>query len=266
MTTSATATTTGVGAGRSGIPLSRLIRVEMRKLIDTRAGFWLIASIGLITLAVMIGLLAGNRNKPENLSFGEIFGLMNIPTAIILPVMAILLVTGEWSQRTALTTFAMEPRRERVVIAKLVAAFAAAVGAVALSLVLGAIGTVIAGILYSDPAGSWSFSAAGIVNAFVIQIFGLLLGFGFAALILNTPGAIVAYFALPTALSIVSELLPSFGDSVGEWIDSGATQVPFQSGDWATGGEWMRFIVSGIVWIGIPLAFGILRILRTEIK
>ena len=98
------------------------------------------------------------------------------------------------------------------------------------------------------------------------QIFGLLLGFGFAALILNTPGAIVAYFALPTALSIVSELLPSFGDSVGEWIDSGATQVPFQSGDWATGGEWMRFIVSGIVWIGIPLAFGILRILRTEIK
>ena len=109
MTTSATATTTGVGAGRSGIPLSRLIRVEMRKLVDTRAGFWLIASIGLITLAVMIGLLAGNRNKPENLSFGEIFGLMNIPTAIILPVMAILLVTGEWSQRTALTTFAMEP-------------------------------------------------------------------------------------------------------------------------------------------------------------
>lgn len=43
--------------------------------------------------------------------------------------------------------------------------------------------------------------AAGIVNSFTIQIFNLLLGFAFAALILNTPGAIVGYFALPTALS-----------------------------------------------------------------
>lgn len=40
----------------------------MRKLVDTRAGFWLMASIGLIALAVMIGMLAGNRNKPENLT------------------------------------------------------------------------------------------------------------------------------------------------------------------------------------------------------
>ncbi|MBD0023081.1 ABC transporter permease [Gordonia pseudamarae] len=267
MTTTPTGTTpTGSGVHRPGIPLDRLVRVELRKLVDTRAGFWLIASIGIISLAVMIGILAGNRNNPENLNFGEFFGLMNIPTAIILPVMAILLVTGEWSQRTALTTFAMEPRRERVVLAKLAAAFIAAVGAVALSLVLGAVGNVIAGVVYSDPAGAWSMPVAGIVNSFVIQIFNLLLGFAFAALILNTPGAIVGYFALPTALSIVNELLPSFRDSVGEWIDSSLTQVPFQSGDWVGGGEWLRLIVSGIVWIGIPLTLGIMRILRTEIK
>lgn len=265
MTTTATPPVV-VDTGRPGIPMSRLIRVELRKLVDTRAGFWLMASIGLIALAVMIGMLVGNRNKPENLTFGDFFGLMNIPTAIILPVMAILLVTGEWSQRTALTTFAMEPRRERVVIAKLATSFIAAVSAVALSLVLGAVGAVIAGMLYSDPAGSWSMTTAGIVNSFTIQIFNLLLGFAFAALILNTPGAIVGYFALPTALSVVNELLPAFKDSVGEWIDSSLTQAPFQSGDWVSGGEWMRLIVSGIVWIGIPLTFGILRILRTEIK
>lgn len=266
MSTTTATPPVAVDTRRPGIPMSRLVKVELRKLVDTRAGFWLMASIGIISLAVMIGMLVGNKNKPENLSFGDIFGLMNIPTAIILPVMAILLVTGEWSQRTALTTFAMEPRRERVVMAKLAAAFIAAVGAVALSLALGAVGNVIAGILYSDPAGAWSMSLAGIINSFLIQAFNLLLGFAFAALILNTPGAIVGYFALPTALSIVNELLPSFKDSVGEWIDSSLTQVPFQSGDWASGGEWMRLIVSGIVWIGIPLTLGILRILRTEIK
>lgn len=70
-------------------------------------------------------------------------------------------------------------------------------------------------------------ASAGIVNSFTIQIFNLLLGFAFAALILNTPGAIVGYFALPTALSIVNELLPAFKDSVGEWIDSSPRhQVP----------------------------------------
>ena len=46
-----------------------------------------------------------------------------------------------------------------------------------MSLVLGAIGNLIAGIAYSSPAGSWDFTAAGLVNSVVLQIFGLLLGF-----------------------------------------------------------------------------------------
>ena len=106
---------------RPGIPFSRLVRVELRKLVDTRAGFWLTASIGVIAAIVVIAMLIANRNSPENLNLGQFFGMMNIPTAIILPILAILLVTGEWSQRTALTTFTLEPRRQRVVGAKLVA-------------------------------------------------------------------------------------------------------------------------------------------------
>ncbi|AZG48688.1 ABC transporter permease [Gordonia insulae] len=248
------------------IPLARLTAVELRKLVDTRAGFWLTASIGVISVVVAVAMLIADRNSPENLGFGEFFGMMNIPTAIILPVLAILLVTGEWSQRNALTTFTMEPRRERVVAAKLSAALIAGVGAVVVALVLGAVGNVIAGIIYTDPAGAWTFTAAGLVNSFVLQMFGLLLGFGFAALILNTPGAIVAYFALPTALSLITELVPWFKDNLGQWIDTSTTNMPFQSGDWATGGEWARLLVSAIVWIAIPLTLGVIRVLRSEIK
>lgn len=111
-----------------------------------------------------------------------------------------------------------------------------------------------------------SFTAAGLVNSFVLQLFGLLLGFGFAALILNTPGAIVAYFVLPTALTLVSQLVPWFHDHLGAWVDTGMTNAPFQSEQWASGGEWAKLVVSGIVWIGIPLFFGVLRILRGEVK
>ncbi|MFW0787284.1 ABC transporter permease [Gordonia sp. CPCC 206044] len=260
-----TATTT-IDRGSAPIPLSRLTAVELRKLVDTRAGFWLTASVGVSAIVVVIAMLAANHDKPENLDLGQFFGMMNIPIAIILPILAIMSVTSEWSQRTALTTFTMEPRRERVVGAKLLTVLIAGVGAVAVSLALGAVGNVIAGLAYADPAGAWSLSAASFVNSFVVQIFGLLLGFGFAALILNTPGAIVAYFALPTVLTMVTQLVPWFRDNLGEWLDTASTNAPFQSGDWATGGEWAKLIVSAIVWIAIPLTLGVIRILRSEVK
>ena len=259
-------TTGGIDVDRPGIPFGRLVGVELRKLVDTRAGFWLTASIGVIAAVIMVAMLIANRNDPENLNLGEFFGLMNIPTAIILPILAILLVTGEWSQRTALTTFTLEPRRERIIGAKLVASLITGVAAVAVALVFGIIGNSIAAIVFADPAGAWGLTVAGFVNSFVIQAFGLLLGFGFAALILNTPGAVVAYFALPTALSVVSELVPWFKDNLGQWVDTTLTHMPFQSGEWATGGEWARLLVSGLIWIALPLGIGLVRVMRSEVK
>ena len=41
---------------------------------------------------------------------------------ILLPVLGILLVTSEWSQRTAMVTFTLEPSRSRVIAAKFVVA------------------------------------------------------------------------------------------------------------------------------------------------
>lgn len=248
------------------IPLTRLARAEVRKLVDTRASLWLTLAIAGLSAIIMIVALAANQNTPENLTFGQLFGLMNIPTGIILPVLAIMLVTGEWSQRTALTTFTMEPRRDRIVAAKLVASLIAALGAVVVALVFAAIGTGIAGIAFSDPAGSWDMTAAGLFNSFLLQLFALLMGFGFAALLLNTPAAIVLYFVLPTVLSVVTELVPWFGDHLGDWVDTGRTQIPFMTGDWATGGEWARLLVSAVLWIGVPLVLGITRILRAEVK
>ena len=41
-------------------PLSRLTRVELRKMVDTRSGFWLQLSVAaLIVLVVVITLIAG---------------------------------------------------------------------------------------------------------------------------------------------------------------------------------------------------------------
>ena len=41
-------------SGSAKVPFSRLVRVELRKMADTRAGFWLLVSIGLITAAILV--------------------------------------------------------------------------------------------------------------------------------------------------------------------------------------------------------------------
>ena len=255
-----------VGRDAAPIPLSRLTHVELRKLVDTRAGFWLAASVGVISAIVVIAMLIADRESLGHLNFIEFFAMMNIPISTILPVMAILLVTSEWSQRNALTTFTMEPRRERILLAKLGVALIAGITAVVVSLTFGAVANVVAGLIYGDPAGSWEFTAAALINSFTLQMLWLLVGFGFAALILNTPGAIVAYFALPTAMSLLSELVPWFKTNLAGWVDLTTTSVPFQSGDWAAGGEWGRLTVSAVIWVAIPLTLGVIRVLHTEVK
>ncbi|MEO6789593.1 MAG: ABC transporter permease, partial [Ornithinibacter sp.] len=102
-----------------GVPFARLVRVELRKMLDTRAGRWLIIGIGLViagALTIMFFTEGGDH------SFSDYLQATTMPQAILLPVVGILAVTSEWSQRTALVTFGLEPRRVRVAWAKLVAA------------------------------------------------------------------------------------------------------------------------------------------------
>src|SRR5665811_2380529 len=78
-----------------GIPMSRLVKVELRKLVNTRAGFWLVVSMGIIAVLITTAMLIWA--PVDQLTFGNLFGIMNLPTGFLLPVVAILLVTSEWS-------------------------------------------------------------------------------------------------------------------------------------------------------------------------
>src|SRR4051794_16833841 len=146
--------------------LSRLTTVELRKMTDTRAGFWLqLAVIGL-TLAIA-GVIVG-FGEPHDLTFESLLQATIQPSANLLPVIGILLVSSEWSQRTAQQTFTLVPGRPRVVAAKLLASLAVAVAAFVISLVVALIATAIAG---SDASGTWSIPVGEIAQM------GLLLAF-----------------------------------------------------------------------------------------
>ena len=85
---------------------------------DTRAGFWLLMVIGLLVVAAEAIVLIVTVVQDEPLSHGDTTAVAAFVTSILLPVLGIMVVTSGWSQRTAMVTFALEPRRPHVIAAK----------------------------------------------------------------------------------------------------------------------------------------------------
>jgi hypothetical protein len=244
------------------VPFSRLLRVELRKLVDTRAGFWLLAAIGFITVAVIaVFLFTAN---PEELTFRNFVGVTSTPQSLLLPVLAILAVTTEWTQRTGLVTFTLEPSRARVGLAKLVAVVLVGLLAVVVALAVAALGNL-AGMALMNGAGSWDMATGSLRDFFLLQLVGVVQGFAFGMLLMNTAAAIVAYYVLPLASTVVFSLVGALRD-IAPWVDVNSAIAPVYSGDALQGEDFAHLAVAGTIWVLLPLGLGVLRLLRREVK
>ncbi|MBA3523276.1 MAG: ABC transporter permease subunit [Geodermatophilaceae bacterium] len=248
------------------IPMARLVRVEIRKMFDTRAGLWLMISIGILALLATVGvILFANDDVKTYSTFAAAIGF---PMGVVLPIIAILSVTSEWSQRTGLVTFALEPRRERVLLAKAIGVVLIAVVSIVIAALIGALGNVVGASLAGIDL-TWDF---GLVDALLVllgQILGLMLGFGLGVLIRSSAGAIVAYFVVTFVITSITSILAAFQDWFAElqpWIDFNFATTPLFSGDGVTGEQWAQLAVSGSIWLVLPLAIGTWRIMKAEIK
>lgn len=250
------------------IPFLRLVRVEMRKAYDTRAGFWLLLSTAILTAGVMVIQLAiGIVQDDVFLSYNSFLTSTNFSIALLLPVIGIMLLTSEWSQRTAMVSFSLEPRRARIILAKLVVGLVLAVVAVVIALILATILNALYSVLSDDPT-VWNASVAHTGGFVVLQVVGMLTGFAFAALFLNTPAAIVVYmvysFVLPGLFALGAALMDWFS-TIQPWIDFNDAQGPLVDAT-MTGEDWAQFAVSGFIWLVVPLVIGFSRVLRAEVK
>src|SRR5918911_4044890 len=155
---------TAIAAGRAGIPrptvqpipLTRIIAVELRKMFDTRSGFWLIASIAITSVLATGGVILWASDG--NLTYSTFATAIRFPVVIILPLIAILAVTSEWSQRTGLTTFTLVPHRSRVITAKAISSVGIAIAAMVLAFAVGAVGNLV-GAAIRGPTPVWDVSA-----------------------------------------------------------------------------------------------------------
>ncbi len=235
--------------------LGRLVAVELRKMIDTRAGFWLLAAVAAITVvAVAVRAVVGDIGDHD---FQSIMSIALQPAAALLPIVGVLLVTSEWSQRTGLITFTLTPVRSCVLVAKLLASVVPAVGALLLCLVLAAAATALAG---GGLEGTWSYSPALLSQAAVFLVTSMVIGVAFGAALLASAPAIVVYFALPTAWAALASL-SVFAD-VAPWLDpalNGMSEEVLSATQWAHAGTALA------LWMLLPLLIGAYRITRREV-
>lgn len=244
----------------TGISFSRLVGVELRKQVDTMAGRWLLISIGVVIAVVLtiLFLVDGGQH-----SFSTYLQATTMPMAVLLPVVGILAVTSEWSQRTGLVTFALEPRRIRVSWAKLVSSLIVGVAAFALSLVLAAAAHQ-AAITVRGIKGDWEINNLAMLGAAGYVLLGVAQGVAFGMLFRNSPAAIVVYFVLPTVWAVLGGLV-TWLETPARWLELNRTMEPLFTGS-LTGEQWAQLGTSVSFWVVLPLAVGIWRLTRAEVK
>jgi len=86
------------------------------------------------------------------------------------------------------------------------------------------------------------------------------IGNAFGALLHNTAVAIVSYFALAGAFSLL--MIPAL-QAAGRWINTGQTYGWVLYGQWA--GHGAQITTSSLLWIALPLTLGLIRTLRRDV-
>ncbi|KAB2348841.1 ABC-2 transporter permease [Actinomadura rudentiformis] len=241
--------------------LVRLTAVELRKMIDTRSSRWLLIIISLVAVAMMPVVLFAVPKQDQTLL--EFFTASQVGVSILLPILGILAVTTEWSQRTALTTFTLVPERPRILAAKLIAgsvlgALFACVG-LAVALIARTVGE-----LMGRSDGSWSLSPGRFGVTVLLAVVMLFMGIAFGTLFMNSPLAIVLFLVLPIVWSTLGGMISKLKGPAG-WLDTNLTLTALTEPG-ITGEEWARAGTSLAVWMLLPLVIGTIRLIKREVK
>ena len=247
------------------IPFSRVVSVELRKMFDTRSGFWLMMSVA-ITATLATGAVILWAPDSE-LTYDTFAAAIGFPMSVILPMVAILSVTSEWSQRSGLTTFTLLPHRGRVIGAKAVATVVVGVTSMGVAMAIGALGNIVGTAITGTPR-VWDDSVQHLALIVLANVLGMLIGFTLGVVIRNSAGAIVGYFVFTLVLPTLSGLLAAnaaWWHDAQAWVDFNFAQSALFNGEMAAK-DWAHIATASGIWLVIPLAVGLTLLMRSEVK
>lgn len=233
------------------------MRTELLKLRTAR-GTWLLLGLAqLIVIAGVSGLMVRRDDPTSDAAQRGAVAHVGL-VALFTLLLGIVAMAGEYRHRTITDAFLAVPRRERVVLAKLVVSAAAGavfgLAASATALVTDAIWLAAKGSAIDlSSAELWRTVAGGVVWNIVFAV----LGVGVGALVTNLNGAVAAALAwLALVEGIAAQLL---GDA-GRWL-------PFALGSalvgLPNGGDRPEPWVAGLVLTGYAVALAAVAVATT---
>lgn len=240
-------------------PFFRHVRVELRKMVDTRVGLWILIVIAAITAGASV--LPLWIFPADGLTWSAFVTFSTAGWSLLLPFLGVLAATSEWSQRTGLTTFTLEPRRTLVNFAKLVAALVLGLAVVVATFGVAAIVNLV-GIAAFDGDGSWALSVGTLLGYAGSMVIFVTLGVGLGLSLLSTPLAIVTFIVAPLAMGALV-FVPALADVI-PWLDISTATMPMLEGS-IEGTEWGRLATATALWCVVPMTIGLWRTARREV-
>ena len=247
------------------IPLRRIVAVELRKSFDTRAGLWLLASVGLASVLTSGAVIAWAPD--DDFTYSTFTTTIAFPMSVILPIIAALAVTAEWTQRSGLTTFTVVPHRGRIMLGKATALVSVAVPATVVALGVGAVGNVMGSWISGNPT-VWDQDPAAVPYLLLSLALSLAMGLVCGTLIRNSAGAIVAFFVfsfvIPPLLGLLAITQDWFHD-VQPWVDLDFQLAALLQGSFDSE-QWTQLAATSGLWLVLPLVVGMWTLVRSEVK
>ena len=237
--------------------IARLTGIELRKSVDTRSGRVLLLVVLGLGFAGLAWRLVNANNSP--VSFEHYMGTAMIGVQLVLPVVGLMAMTSEWTQRTALSTFTSTPRRGRVITAKVASSLLLGTVLTAVIVALGWAATLLGGaITGTEPAFDGAARLVG--GVMIANLLNLLMASAFGALIPVTAAAIVTFLVAPQLWGAAGTAL--FKDAA-QWLDVYGAFGRIVSFEWV---DLPQTATSITAWIIVPLAVGVALSLRREVK
>jgi hypothetical protein len=236
--------------------MRNLVYAEFLKLRTTRSfAYSALAALAFVPITLAISILtAGNDGAGPALDTSEgvrqVFSAASSGTIIVL-IIGIIVMAGEFRHNTATSTFLVSPDRKRVVAAKLAASTLVgaglAIAASALTLAIALPWLSAKNIDVSIWSGDVGFVLLGAIAATALYA---MVGVGLGSLIRNQTAAIVVAMVW---VMIVEGLLVSFVPEVGRWLPGGA--VAALTGVTPQNGGLLTMWAGALLFAGYGLAF-----------
>ncbi|ATG51143.1 ABC transporter permease [Brachybacterium vulturis] len=189
--------------------------IDLRSYLDTRGARILLtlSVLALLAFAALGGLIQPAVMPQGTADVEFTFVVLGLPLSLIIPVIAVMMTAGEWSDRSIQNTFLQRPGRLAVLASKVLAATVVVAVLVGVAIGLAAAATWIGGELMGEGAVFSSFESL-LATQLPVLAATLLFSLAMGLLLQSTVISLVIAIGLPFVISTAGVLTMTFGSEL----------------------------------------------------